>query len=411
MRTLAMGLLVMTGAWAQTQDGGTGPAPSEPDGGPAQAAGAPSSEAAPAADAPTYCTQDQMEAAKARLVSLEEQLSETKSSLSSMSKLKLSGYVQGRFQYADDSQPATVKDGFSVRRGRLKGTYKTDWAQLVLQVDATPRGVTLKDAEATLFEPWTPLKLFLTVGQMKWPFGYEVVQSSSDRELPERTRMVRAFAPGERDRGFKLGFKAKPFDVSVGVFDGNGTDDRAFVGVDNGREKDVVGRACVDFGTFSGGVSGWWGKTYNPSELIHHPRNRIGADAQLELDLLGLGRTALKGEFIAGTTYSSGGREVFGQTALGWYLLLVQNVGQNHQIGARVDFFDPATGTPDGVDPASPEKPLPTNGITTLGLVGVHHVNGNLKLTAAYEIPMTATAGSATDPADNLFTLQLQARF
>jgi hypothetical protein len=36
-----------------------------------------------------------------------------------------------------------------------------------------------------------------------------------------------------------------------------------------------------------------------------------------------------------------------------------------------------------------------------------------VKLTAAYELPMTATVagGTAEDPSDNQFTLQLQARY
>ena len=46
-------------------------------------------------------------------------------------KIKLSGYVQGRFQYADasaaglDAKAAPlIKDGFSVRRGRLKAAQE-----------------------------------------------------------------------------------------------------------------------------------------------------------------------------------------------------------------------------------------------------------------------------------------------
>ena len=62
---------------------------------------------------------------------------------------------------------------FAVRRGRLKATYTGDLAQFMLQIDAVPTGVTLKDAEATLDPRHEAETIPLTLGQMKWPFGYE----------------------------------------------------------------------------------------------------------------------------------------------------------------------------------------------------------------------------------------------
>ncbi len=92
-------------------------------------------------------------------------------------------------------------DRFLVRRGRLKATYTGENAEYLLQIDATGDGVVLKDAEATFVDTWTPLGLRFTMGQFKVPFGYEVLQSSSDREMPERAAVIRALFPGERDRG------------------------------------------------------------------------------------------------------------------------------------------------------------------------------------------------------------------
>ena len=37
-----------------------------------------------------------------------------------------------------------------------------------------------------IIEPWTSWKNTLTAGQFTWPFGFELVHSSSSRELPER---------------------------------------------------------------------------------------------------------------------------------------------------------------------------------------------------------------------------------
>ncbi|MHB8874409.1 MAG: porin, partial [Myxococcaceae bacterium] len=197
-------------------------------------------------------TDERLDTLTGRLDALEEQYSETKTSMLSMQRLKLSGYVQARYTNlqgshsgVDASGAPLVKDGFTVRRGRLKATYTAPYSQFVLQIDATPSGLALKDAEAHFFEPWTGQKLELIAGQTKWPFGYEVVQSSGDREFPERTRVVRAFANGERDRGAKLAWKKGIWRATAGVFDGNGTANKGFSGVDNDTEKDLVGRLGV----------------------------------------------------------------------------------------------------------------------------------------------------------------------
>lgn len=372
-------------------------------------------------------TEEKVGLLQGKLEALEEQYVETKNSVLSFSKLKFSGYIQARYAYAENSLGGLdaagnplVKDGFSVRRGRLKAQYHGDYASFLLQIDATPSGVALKDAEATFKEPWSKLGITLTAGQTKWPFGYEVLQSSGEREFPERTRVVRAFANGERDRGAKLGLKWKWLRANVGVFDGNGTANAKFIGVDNDTEKDVVGRLGVDFQWLAFGVSGWAGKSYRASDYTVAPniegkffaRNRIGFDAQLYLDLFPFGGTALKGEFIAGTTYQASGVERYGQTALGWYLLLVQNIGKHEQIGVRYDFFDPYTGTPNRVDSKNPNAPASTNQVHTIGVLVTHHFDDVFKASAVYEIPITEPGGpDVVSPRQNLFTLQLQAKF
>ena len=71
------------------------------------------------------------------------------------------------------------------------------------------------------------------------------LQSSSDREIPERSRVIRAFLPDERDRGAKFAgeFLKGMVNVNVGVFDGDGIFNQGFVGADNDKEKDIIGRA------------------------------------------------------------------------------------------------------------------------------------------------------------------------
>jgi phosphate-selective porin len=387
----------------------------------AESAPAQSTESPPTqADAPAAPSMDdRLTTTEGKLTALEEQYAETKTAVSALTKLKLSGYAQTRYQ-AQQSLDETGAGGFnrfSVRRGRLKATYTGDLVQYVLQIDAVPTGVTLKDAEATLFIPGTKQKLMLTAGQMKWPFGYEAQQSSSEREFPERTRVVRAFQPGERDRGAKFTGKFGTLRLAAGVFDGNGTDNTGFIGTDNDKEKDLIGRLGFDMKWISGGVSGWYGNTLGkPSGTSPdayrkaYRRSRLGADVQLYLDLVPVGGTAIKAEYITGTTYQRSGAEQFGVPASGWWAMVVQNLGLSNAAAIRYDSFDAENGREaletDG-------KLGSNNAIGTLGFTAIHYFSENLKVSATYELPMTATAegGSVEDPKDNLFTLQFQARF
>jgi hypothetical protein len=368
-----------------------------------------------------------------KVEALESDFIENKNVVNTLSKIKLSGYIQARYTINDTSDDGltnnatpAVTDGFSVRRGRFKVQYAGTVAGFVLQVDAAPTGVLLRDAEVSLTEPFTGKQvLTLIAGETKWPFGYEVPQSSGDREFPERTRVVRAFLPGERDRGVKLNFKYDFLRANIGLFDGDGINGYTynnaagattnFLGLDNDRAKDVIGRIGVDFKWFSAGISGWTGETLRietPTATRQwFPRQRVGLDAQLYLDVLPFGGTAIKAEFIAGRTYVAG-TERFGQTALGWYALLIQNIGDREQVGFRYDFFNPATGTLPGVDPKDAAKPASTNSVHTVGFLVTHHFDEVLKLSVVYEIPIVDTTGTeAVAPQQKLFTIQMQAKF
>lgn len=378
----------------------------------------PSAPLPPRANAPTVpeaspSIDERLTADEHRVEALEEQNTETKNDLSALKKLRFSGYIQARYQYQEplDDTGAGGFSRFGVRRGRLKATYTTDVAQFMLQIDAVPAGVTLKDAEATLFVPGTRQQLSLTMGQMKWPFGYEGPQSSSDREFPERSRVVRNMLPSERDRGAKVNGRYKFLRLAVGVFDGNGTDSGTTQ--DNDKEKDVIGHLGFDLKWIAGGISGWYGHTLGklPTDTFRHAytRSRVGADLQAYFDVVPLGGTSIKGEFIAGRTYGAANNAThLDVPAHGWYLLLVQNIGLNDAVGVRYDSFDPHNGQR---DLAVGEVPGADNTLNTVGVVVQHHFGENLKMSATYEIPTTHVVAQALDPHDNLFTLQMQARF
>ncbi|MDY7229915.1 porin [Hyalangium rubrum] len=428
-KNLLVALLTLASGAARAQAAEPQPAATPPaETSPAQPSEAPPAptEAAPTETAATPSIEERLTTDEGKVAALEEQNIETKSDLSLLKKLKISGYVQSRYQYQqpdeDEANPGVhLNDGFSrftVRRGRIKTTYNGDMGLLMLQVDIIPTAVALRDAEATLYIPGTKQNLSVTLGQMKLPFGYEAPQSSSDREFPERTRVVGAYLPGERDRGLRFNGKFGVMRVAAGFFDGNGISNSNFFGVDNDKEKDFVGRLGFDLKWISGGVSGWKGTTLgkrttgpNPDAFrTAYDRDRVGADLQVYLDLLPLGGTALKGEFIGGTAYQRNNVEQLGIAGHGYYALLVQNIGIHDILALRYEYFDGQNGL-DAIESGS--RLGTNNAIGTLGIAAIHNFGETIELTAAYELSMTETVngGTAKDPSDNLFTLQLQARY
>ncbi len=373
---------------------------------------------APAAEAPNALRHDAEEHGwlQGKLEALEEQYSETRTDVQLFKKLKFSGYVQARYTYLDATAPASQ---FFVRRGRLKSEYQGDWSRFMLQIDAVGGVDFVRDAEASFTEPWSGKQyVTLTAGLHKVPFGVEGPVSSVDREFPERSRMTRSFFPGERDRGLKAAVHVKWLWAHLGVYDGNFTQMTGFLQKDNDTEKDVTMRLVGDFRWIAVGASGVVGKTLKPADVARGeparflPRNRIGFDAQVYLDLLPFGGTALVGELVAGTSYWAGGQERAGQTALGWYVLLVQNVFEHDQIAVRYDFFDPATGTPNRPDAADPTRTSALNQVHTVGALYTHYFDDVFKASIAWEMPLTVATGQGdAPPRQNLLTVQMQARF
>ena len=382
--------------------------------------------AAPAAPATTAAAPadagPDVAALEGKVESLAEQVAEMKNDVGGLKKLKFSGYVQPRFAWREDAiyeKGAPTQDGFYIRRGRFKAVYTaTDWAAFTLQLDATTSGVGLKEAYATLVLPEDlklPLKkIAVDAGLQLMPFGYEVgVRSSGDLDLLERSAVSRSFLKGEYDLGVAVRGNLGPFNLKVGLFNGNGVDGAA--GKDNDQKKDVIGRLGFDLGNVTGGVSGWYGKTiaYTLADNKDYDRARVGADLQVFLDLLPLGGTALKGEYIWGKTQigtgSGGAGDALGVIGWGWYAILTQNVGPWNQIAVRYEQFKPDQKIDEDL-PANQGKVFLQDEIS-----GALHtyLGGNLKLSFAYFHPMNRTKGDTapSDPKKDSFVAQLQAKF
>jgi hypothetical protein len=424
----------------------------------------PAEEAAPAPD-PTSpaALNERIAELEQKLEGLSESYAETKSTASSLAKIKLSGYVQGRFFSREDSNSGVDANGrvtnfdrFFVRRGRLKTTYAGENAEYLLQIDATGDGVVLKDAEATLVDTWSPLGFRFTMGQFKVPFGYEVLQSSGDREMPERARVIQALFPGERDRGARLTARWEKLRFTAALVNGNFTNDAVYAALDQNKFRDVYVRVGADLDFLTVNVSGEYGEklattltavgvvsgmdtngdmkisgdeiTLTPGAALVTRRFgiwRLGADAQLYYDIEGVGGLALKGEVVIAQDTNRSFRGLAADACrdlktYGWILTAVQNLGDHLGLAARLDQYDRNRDVASGTSAtcAAAATAAENDRITTLGVGVLGYISGNLKASLIYEhlwrpdalAASPTLAPSAWVPTDQA-TLQLQAKF
>ena len=332
-----------------------------------------------------------------------ETLIEMKNVLDALNKLKITGYLQAQYVHDDSSQNSLGgstgtrnRDQFSVRRARVKFTYQaTPTSKFVLQPDITSSGVVLKDGYVELTEPWTQWKHTFTAGQFNWPFGFEIMYSSSNREVPERSRVVRTLFPGERDRGVMLSGRTpnKKLNYRIAVVNGTGTGRSD----DLNKRKDIVGRVGYSFGAFDVGAS-----VYRGSELIATSTNsagldfdkqRQGIDFQWATPLPGL---RIRGEYITGKQAPAAGTTRSDSFDVeGWYFYAIQSIGARHQLAVRLDEYDSDSDTGN-------------NAVRTINPSYIFHWDAHSKVMASYELIDTQ---GTSDPDDNVFTLRYQFSF
>lgn len=323
--------------------------------------------------------------------------------LDALKRLRISGYIQPQFVRNERSSDETTGGGtrnldqFSIRRGRVKFTYQiAPTSRFVLQPDFATSGVTLKDGYAELIEPWTSWRHTLTAGQFTWPFGFELLYSSSHREMPERSRVVRALFPGERDRGVMLsgGGDGQRLHYRAAIVNGTGTT-QSF---DFNARKDFVGRAGYSFGPFDVAAS-----VYRGAQLVplagaaagrQFDKNRLGADFQWRTPLRGL---TVRGEFIRGEQPPAAGAaapDARSADVDGWYVYALQPVGKRHQLVLRADEYDEDAQRPGG-------------SIRTLGGSWLYHWDRTSKIMLAYEKPRSESG----DVDDDVLTIRYQFSF
>ena len=390
--------------------------------------------------------------------------------------LIISGYMQPQFQVAESDGAGSYAGGnfstysksrFMLRRARVKVDYlmktKNNYPQALFtfQIDATERGVIVRDMFVRIFE--TKKNNFsIAAGLFARPFGFEVNLSSSARETPERGRMSQILMPGERDLGAMLSFepqnkehKLKHLKLDLGFFNGQGV----LSPTDFDDHKDFISRLTIrpyhiNKTEISGGLSflrGGWkngtkyvyesGRTSNGDKIFvidssesnlgrAAPRHYYGADVQFKIHHA-WGETEFRAEHWFGTqpgttttTTNPSALPNLNGVPLptyvrhfnGSFFYFLQNIiNSRHQLMVKYDWYDPnikvqkteigKTGT--NITPADIK-------FSTLGFGYVHHFSQQIKLIFYYDRvknELTQIPGFTSDLKDNVFTCRIQFRF
>ncbi len=390
--------------------------------------------------------------------------------------LSFTGYLQIQYQKADSSGipsynggdfPAQSDNRYKIRRGRFRLDYERRTSDnylrynFALQFDGTERGVNIRDMFGRIYEnKWN--YFVATVGVFNRPFGYELNYSSSVRESPERGRMSQILMNTERDLGAMLSFEPQnkssrlyPLKLDAGLFNGQGLTGAG----EYDSFKDFITRASLRRtmiankiylsggisylnGGFVNGAAKYYKMVENPSggnSFISDssasnigkksPRIYYGGDIQLSWENT-IGRTELRGEFIAGTqssTYSTSATPayllvnnsqktdyVYIRNFNGAYFYLLQTFLKKHQVFLKYDWYDPNTMISGKDITAVNNFGNADIRYNTFGAGYIFYANDNLKIVLYYDHPVnekTAIMKYSDDLADNTYTVRVQFRF
>lgn len=391
--------------------------------------------------------------------------------------IRISGYMQPQFQVASaDGAPSFEggnfsqfsKSRFMLRRARLKVDYlllstkKLPKALFTFQIDATERGVIVRDMFIRLYETHKN-NLSMTAGFFARPFGYEVNLGSSFRESPERGRMSQILMPGERDLGVMFSFepqlkshKLYHLKLDAGFFNGQGASGTT----DFDSHKDFITRLTVrPYAVnkkldISGGLSLLLGGWKNGTKYMYQnglntigdqtfvvdssesnlgkssPRHYYGADVQVKLHHK-WGETEWRAEYWFGTqpgtatsTTNPGALPNSNGIPLptyvrhfnGAFFYFLQNIiNPKHQLIIKYDWYDPnANVEKDQLGKAGTNFTVADIQFNTLAIGYVYHFNPQTKIIFYYDMvknEKTRLTGYNGDIKDNVFTCRLQFRF
>lgn len=397
---------------------------------------------------------------------LAAQIRKMQTDIDELKSLKISGFIQTQYQHAQAEGAESVVGGnfpsksdsrFSVRRARLKTSYNSKNSEYVLQIDATERGVSLRDAYYKVKMP-SAQYLSLTTGIFKRPFSYEVLESSSLRESPERTRVIQMLFPAERDLGAMLTFQPTKqsnwnfLKIEAGLFNGTGGNAGEFDSF-----KDFIGNIGIIKSTNDGKmkyafrISLHNGGFSNPTKYVYEMgklpnrtkafvvdsaesnlasksrQSIISLDTQISYNFP-IGTTTIKAEYLQGTQPASGTNSTRTPSSVpvldtyirnfnGAYISLIQKIANSrHQLMVKYDWYDPNTNV-SGNQIGVPGTALTKTDVyySNLGLGWIYDIDKNIRLTAYYDMPVNETSSNlsshAKDLKDNVFTFRMQYKF
>lgn len=218
-------------------------------------------------------------------------------------------FVQSRFQAlpiaAGNQQNAP--SNFSITR------METRWSGRVserigmgfeIQYHPAPAGAAVELVNDAFVEYYANDAITVRAGQFVKPFGFDIQQSSSVRESPERGMFAGYFFPGQRDRGVMLTAKLDSLGSlghGVQLFAAALNGNRFFV--DNNRQLNYNVRLRKVFSSIplAVGVSAQLGRQLLPEGVRGNNReNLFGADVQWAWKRLGV-----RAEFVGGNMPST----------------------------------------------------------------------------------------------------------
>jgi hypothetical protein len=388
----------------------------------------------------------------------------------------ISGYMQPQFQVAEsDGAPSFAGGNFSqfsssrfmLRRARIKIDYllksKNNFpkALFTFQIDATERGVIVRDMLIRLFET-KGNTLSMTTGFFARPFGFEVNLGSSNRESPERGRMSQILMPGERDLGVMFTFepqkkthKFSRLKLDAGFFNGQGASGTT----DFDSHKDFISRLTFKPISIkkkiemSGGLSFLRGGWKNGTKYVYEsgvsagnkifvvdssatnlgkssPRHYQGADIEFKI-LHKWGATEVRAEHWFGTQPGTNASianpgtlptvnglpvPTYIRHFNGSFFYFLQNIiNTKHQLIVKYDWFDPNIKVNKSeIGKSGTNLTVADIKFSTVGIGYVYHFNPQTKIIFYYDIvnnEITQLAGYTKDLKDNIFTCRLQFRF
>jgi hypothetical protein len=389
--------------------------------------------------------------------------------------LNISGYMQPQFQVAQSNGAPSYEGGnfsqfsksrFMLRRARLKVDYllrteeRLPKALFTFQIDATERGVIVRDMFIKLFETKKNV-MGLSAGFFARPFGFEVNLGSSFRETPERGRMSQILMPGERDLGVMLSFEPQKrshklyhLKWDAGFFNGQGQSGTT----DFDSHKDFITRISLKPYSFhqmelGGGLSFLRGGWKNGTKYVYNsgivsgnkifivdssesnlgnsaPRHYYGGDVQYKINHK-WGATEWRAEYWfgtqpgtsasttnPGTLPNSNGLAVptYVRHYDGAFFYFLQNIiNIKHQLVVKYDWYDPNIKVnKTEIGKAGTNLTSADIKFSTLGVGYVFYFNPQSKIIFYYDIVRneeTELSGYTTDIKDNVFTCRIQFRF